>query len=85
MADLIHQTMVGGCSLEGQCIYVHFLFTWPTKEIFYLLTLISLDVSPPILLVLPDLCMAHFNHISATRKSVLKNEAVSVGNHYKAT
>jgi len=34
MADLIHQMTAGGCSPEGQCTYVHFLFTWPTKEVF---------------------------------------------------
>jgi hypothetical protein len=75
MADLIHHMTVGGCSLEGQCMYVHFLFTWPTNEV--LLTLISLNVSsPPSPLVIPDHSVAHFNHISATCKSILNNEEV---------
>jgi len=34
MADIIHQMTAGGCSLEGQCIYVHFLFILPIKEVF---------------------------------------------------
>jgi hypothetical protein len=34
MVDLIHNMTEGGCSLEGQHIHVHFLFTWPPKKEF---------------------------------------------------
>ena len=75
MADLIHQMTAGGCSPEGQCTYVHFLFTWPTKEVF---TGLAWSV-----LVLASQSSGStwpfygpFENISATCKSILKNEEV---------